>query len=633
MGPPQRHVTDANGALRMRLPFADEQDFEDARRGRLGTLSDGIIRGTGGRVVWDAGAYDFLDADCPDTVNPSLWRQSRLNAIHGLFEVADGVYQVRGLDLSNMTLVEGERGVLVIDPLISAETAAAALALYREHRGERPVTGLLYTHSHVDHFGGARGVVCEEDVAGGRIPVLAPQGFLEHAVSENVYAGGAMARRATYMYGALLPKGPEGQVGSGLGQTTSLGTVTLIPPTLEIERTGHVEIVDGIELEFQMTPGTEAPAEMNFLLPGSRALCMAENVTHNMHNVLTLRGALVRDARVWAAYIDEAISLFSGRADVQFAQHHWPRWGRERIADFLARQRDLYAYIHDQTLRLLNRGYTASEIAEHLELPPALEREWHCRGYYGSLSHNVKAVAQRYLGWFDGNPATLWPHPPVEAARRYVALAGGERALLEQARAAYERGDHRWVAELAGHAVFANPESEEARELQARAFEQLAYGAENATWRNFFLMGALELREGVAGTATSTAPADVVRSLSTAQLFDALAIRLDGPRAGEVRVVLRWSFADSGELHEMVLERGVLTHRPGTREAACDATLTLDRPTLDALLTGTLDPGEALAGGRLRIDGDGARLGVLLGLLDAPDPAFPIVTPRAPLGS
>lgn len=629
---PQEQVAEANRALRMRLPFADEQDFEDARRGRLGTLSDGVIRGTENRVVWDAGAYDFLDGDCPETVNPSLWRQSRLNSIHGLFEVTDGIYQVRGLDLSNITIVEGDAGVLVIDPLISAETAAAALALYRERRGERPVTGLLYTHSHVDHFGGARGVVSEEDVASGRIPVLAPQGFLEHAVSENVYAGGAMARRATYMYGALLPKGPEGQVGSGLGQTTSIGSVTLIPPTLEIERTGQTEVVDGIELEFQMTPGTEAPAEMNLLLPGHRALCMADNVTHSMHNVLTLRGALVRDARVWAAYVDEAISLFAGRADVQFAQHHWPRWGRERIVDFLAKQRDLYAYIHDQTLRLLNRGYTASEIAEQLELPPALEREWHCRGYYGSLSHNVKAVAQRYLGWFDGNPATLWPHPRVEAARRYVKLAGGEQALLEQARAAFEQGDHRWVAELAGHAVFANPESEEARELQARAFEQIAFGAENATWRNFFLMGALELREGVAGTATSPAPADFVRNLSTSQLFDALAIRIDGPRAGESRVVLRWSFADSGELHEMVLERGVLMHRPRPREAQADATLTLDRPTLDALLTGRLEPGEALADGRLRVDGDGAQLGVLLGLLDAPDPAFPIVTPPAPLG-
>jgi alkyl sulfatase BDS1-like metallo-beta-lactamase superfamily hydrolase len=352
-----------------------------------------------------------------------------------------------------------------------------------------------------------------------------------------------------------------------------------------------------------------------------------------MHNVLTLRGALVRDARVWAAYIDEAISLFAGRADVQFAQHHWPRWGRERIVDLLAKQRDLYAYIHDQTLRLLNKGHTASEIAEHLELPPALEREWHCRGYYGSLSHNVKAVAQRYLGWFDGNPATLWPHPPVEAARRYVALAGGEQALLDQARAAYERGDHRWVAELAGHAVFANPGNRDARELQALAFEQLAYGAENATWRNFFLMGALELREGVAGTATSTAPADFVRNLSTAQLFDALAIRLDGPRAGDSRVVLRWSFSDRGELHEMVLGRGVITHRLGTREPACDATLTLDRPTLDALLTGALDAGAALAAQRLTVDGDASKLGLLLGLLDAPDPAFPIVTPRAPLQS
>ncbi|HWE13953.1 MAG TPA: alkyl sulfatase dimerization domain-containing protein, partial [Solirubrobacteraceae bacterium] len=510
---PTSKIAAANSEVRLRLPFSDTEDFDDARRGRIGSLSDAVIRATDGRVVWDAGGYGFLDAGCPATVHPSLWRQGQLVSMHGLFEVAEGIYQVRGLDLSNMTIVEGENGVLVIDPLISTETAAAALALYREHRGERPVTGLLYTHSHVDHFGGARGVVSQGDVAAGRVPVLAPAGFLEHAVSENVYAGGAMVRRATYMYGALLPKGPTGQVGAGLGQTTSTGTVSLIPPTVEVAHTGQEETVDGIRMVFQLTPGTEAPAEMNFLFPERRALCMAENVTHNLHNVLTLRGAVVRDPHVWSRYLDQAIELFADEADVLFAQHHWPRWGQDRIVELLAKQRDLYGYIHDQTVRLINKGWVAGEIAEELELPPGLDREWHCRGYYGSLSHNVKAVYQRYLGWFDGNPAHLWTHPPQAAGERYVALAGGADALLSHARAAFERGDYRWVAEVVNHLVFANPDNTEARELQARALEQLAYGAENGTWRNFFLMGAQELREGIGGTAASL-PADFVVNIT-----------------------------------------------------------------------------------------------------------------------
>src|SRR5271165_613777 len=361
-------IAAANSGVRMQLPFADTEDFQDAGRGFVGTLSDPLVEATDGRVVWDAGSYDFLDGECPETVNPSLWRQGQLTAMHGLFEVAQGIYQVRGLDLSNMTIVEGRAGVLVIDPLISAETAAAALALYREHRGERPVTGLLYTHSHVDHFGGARGVVSGEDVASGRVPVFAPQGFLEHAISENVYAGGAMARRATYMYGALLPRSPVGQVGAGLGATTSTGTVTLLPPTVDIVQTGQEEIVDGIRMIFQLTPGTEAPVEMNFHFPERRALCMAENATHNLHNILTLRGAPVRDPHAWAGYLDQAIELFGRDSDVLFAQHHWPRWGTERIIEFLVKQRDLYGYIHDQTLRLLNKGFIGSEIAEMLEL-------------------------------------------------------------------------------------------------------------------------------------------------------------------------------------------------------------------------------------------------------------------------
>jgi alkyl sulfatase BDS1-like metallo-beta-lactamase superfamily hydrolase len=611
----------------MRLAFDDEEDFEDARRGFVAALSDPVIRSTSGRVVWDAGAYDFLDAECPPTVDPSLWRQSRLVAIHGLFEVADGIYQVRGLDLSKMTIVEGDTGVLVIDPLISTQTAAAALALYREHRGDRPVRAVLYTHSHVDHFGGVRGIVDGADVEAGRVPVYAPEGFLAHAVSENVYAGGAMIRRSTYMYGALLEKGPAGQVGSGLGQTTSTGTVTLIPPTVDITHTGQEVTVDGIHMVFQLTPGTEAPAEMNFLFPERRALCMAENVSHNLHNVQTLRGAPVRDAHAWASYLDDAIELFGDATDTMFAQHHWPRWGRERIVDFLATQRDLYGYLHDQTLRLLNKGYVGSEIAELLELPPSLERSWHCRGYYGSVSHNVKAVYDRYLGWFDGNPAHLWSHPPEAAAARYVELAGGAEALLAHAREAYERGDFRWVAEVVNHLVFADPGNAEARELQAKTFEQLAYGSENATWRNLFLMGARELRDGPAGSPIPIPP-DFIASLSTEQLFDAIAIQVDGPRAGDRRITIHWHFTDSGDRFRMTLMHGVLTHRRATAQIGDeDATIELDRPALDGIVTQTLEIGELLGAGRFAVTGDGAKLGELLSLLDPPDPAFAIVTP------
>jgi alkyl sulfatase BDS1-like metallo-beta-lactamase superfamily hydrolase len=614
-------IAEANAAVRLRLPFADTEDFDDARRGRVGSLTDPVVRATDGRVVWDADAYGFLDGDCPDTVNPSLWRQSQLVAMHGLFEVAEGIYQVRGLDLSNMTIVEGDRGVLVIDPLISTETAAAALALYRQHRGDRPVTGLLYTHSHVDHFGGARGVVDDD------VPIFAPVGFLEHAVSENVYAGAAMARRATYMYGALLPKGPAGQVGAGLGQTTSTGSVTLIPPTVDITRTGQEEVVDGIRMVFQLTPGTEAPAEMNFLFPERRALCMAENATHNLHNVLTLRGAVVRDAHVWSVYLDEALRMFGDQADTLFAQHHWPRWGRDRIATFLEQQRDLYGYVHDQTLRLLNKGLVGSEIAERLELPPSLERQWHCHGYYGSLNHNVKAVYQRYLGWFDGNPAHLWPHPPEAAAERYVALAGGADALLGHAREAFERGDYRWVAEVVNHLVFADPGNADAKELQARALEQLGYGAECGTWRNFFLMGARELREGVGGTAASAAPIDVIANLTDAQLFDLLAIQLDGPRAGERRIALRWRFTDTGTEYELTLQNAVLTHRPAAGNGRADAGVSIDHAALLELVGGAATIEALIASGRLAIDGDQSKLGELLGLLDPPDPAFAIVTP------
>jgi linear primary-alkylsulfatase len=597
--PATEHTATRNREALASLP-PDGLEQEEARRGLVATFEPPRVESESGRTIWELESYDFLEEEePPDTAHPSLWRLARLNRIAGL----------------------------VIDPLVSAEVAAAALALYREHRGERRVTGLVYTHSHVDHFGGARGVVDEEEIESREIPILAPAGFLHHAVSENVFAGTAMGRRAGYMYGALLGRAADGQLGSGLGMTTSLGTLTLIPPNLEISETGQEETVDGVRMRFQLTPGTEAPAEMNIHFPDARVLCVADNVARSMHNILTPRGALVRDPRVWARYLDEAIELFAGDSDVLFSGHHWPAWGRERIVDLLEKQRDLYSYLHDQTLRLLNQGLTGPEIAERIELPPSIAAEWHCREYYGSVSHNVKAIYQRYMGWFDGNPAHLWQHEPVEVARRYVEFMGGADGVLEKARRSFEGGDYRWVAEVTGHVVFADPGNEEAKRLQADALEQLGYGCENATWRNFFLMGAKELREGVSGTPTSTAPRDIVARLSVAQLLDAMAIRLDGPRAWGQRLRLDWVVTDPAEEHALTLRNGVLSHRPGRHDPVADAALVVDRAALDELLLKTADLAELAESGRLKVEGDGTKLGELLGLLDEPDPGFAIVTP------
>jgi alkyl sulfatase BDS1-like metallo-beta-lactamase superfamily hydrolase len=611
-------VRAANAAVRAALPFADAQDFEDARRGFLGRLDPCIIRAADGRVVWDNESYRvFLQGEAPATVNPSLWRQSQLNTIDGLFEVVPGIYQVRGFDLSNITFVEGDTGVVVIDPLISSETAAAALALYHEHRGDRPVVAVVYTHTHVDHFGGVKGVTSQEDVDAGRCSVIAPDGFMEHAIAENVYAGTAMTRRAAYMYGAALAKGPAGQVGAGLAQTTSTGTVSVIVPTDLITRTRETRTVDGVLMEFQLTPGTEAPAEMNLLLPGFDALCMAENATHTLHNILTLRGAVVRDPRIWARYLTEAIGLFGDRMNVVFASHHWPTWGRERAIRFLSEQRDLYAYLHDQTLRMLNRGMTGSEIAEAMTMPPALEAAWNTRGYYGSVSHNVKAIYQRYMGWYDGNPAHLWGHVPVEAGRRYVAAMGGADAVLALAREAFDEGDFRWVVELVNHLVFAEPDNAAARGLQADALEQLGFGCENGTWRSSYLAGAAELRHGSFGTPVSVSP-DMMRALSPEQVFDAIAIRVNGPKAWGESLTVGIALIDEGTAYLLELRNGVLVHRRAPVDGA-DVVLRLPRAALVGLLGGQMDG--------VPIEGDPAVLGRLMAVLDAPDPDFAIVTP------
>ena len=437
----------------------DRADSGNAERGFVAALTPGVIKAADGRVVWNSDAYAFLDGACPDTAGPSLWRQGQLCSKQGLFQVTDGIYQVRDLDLSNISFVEGDAGVIVIDPLISTECAAAALSLYREQRGDRPVTAVIYAHSHSDHFGGVRGVV----PAASGIPIIAPAGFLEQAVSENVYAGTAMTQRAVYLYGAELEPGPAGQIGTGLGITTSTGTISLIPPTLDITRSGQEEVVDGVRIVFQLAPGTEAPSEMNFYFPDSRALCAAENATHNLHNLLAPRGAEVRNPHVWARYLTEMIELFGGQADVLFASHHWPTWGRPQITAFLTQQRDLYAYLHDQTLRFLNQGYTGIEIAEMMELPPALEQAWSTRGHHGSVSRDVKAICQHYLGGFDGNPAQLRELPPVEAAKKHVEYMGGADAILEKVRA--EQDNPRWAAQVLNYVVFADPGNSQAREL------------------------------------------------------------------------------------------------------------------------------------------------------------------------
>jgi alkyl sulfatase BDS1-like metallo-beta-lactamase superfamily hydrolase len=622
------------------LPFEDREDFEDAQRGLIATAPSLVLRDERGRAVWDMDSYAFVDGgESPETVHPSLWRLAQLNGLHGLFEVSPGIYQVRGYDLSNMTLVEGRVGVIVIDPLISTECASAALHLYRAHRGERPVSAVIYTHSHVDHFGGVKGVVSEDDVHAGLVPIWAPSGFLEHAVSENVLAGTAMARRAAYMFAPGLQRGPRGQVDAGIGKTTSSGSITLIPPTHEVSRTGQEEDIDGVPMVFQLVPESEAPAEMNFHFPESRVLCVAENAVHCLHNVLTPRGAPVRDALLWSKYLGEAIELFGGDTDVMFAQHHWPRFGKERIVSYLARHRDMYRYLHDQTLRLANRGFTPTEIAAEVTLPPSLSRTWSCRGYYGTVSHNVRAVYQRYLGFFDGNPAHLDPHPPVQAARRYLELAGGMDSLLAHARAAFGQGDYRWVAELCSHAVFADPTHEGARELHAEALEQLGYQSESAVWRNLYLVGAHELRDGPPpappigdrgdrrSASRRVASADVARALSIEQLWDAMGARLDGPRAWDTQIVLAWDFTDVEELWTVTVENGALSTVRGRLAADAHATVRLTRLAFDAILLGEGDGAALFASGAIAVAGDGAKLGEFLGLLDEGDPVFPIVTP------
>lgn len=616
-----------NAEIAQRLSLGDQTDFEQATRGLI-AVPDALRATTAtGEIAWDMPAYDFVTGDAPETVNPSLWRQAKLNGIHGLFEVTDGIYQLRGFDLANLTLIDSDNGWIMVDPLTTEATARTAMAFAREHLGDKRVVAVIFTHSHIDHFGGVQGALQDTDRDG--LQVIAPEGFLDESVSENLLAGSTMQRRATFMYGRNLPMSPRGHVDTGLGKEPAKGgRVGILEPTRIISKTGEKLLVDGVELVFQNAGGSEAPAELTFYLPGKRAFCGAEVMSRNMHNVYTPRGAKVRDALAWSGFIDEALALFGSQSEVYFASHHWPIWGNDQIVAYMKQQRDTYKYIHDQTMRMANSGATPREIAEDLTLPSSLQPIFSNRGYYGTVSHNAKAVYQGYFGWYDGNPANLNPHPPQAAATRYLEYMGGADAVLQRAEASYAQGDYRWVAEVVNHVVFAEPGNVTARALLARAYDQLGYQAESGPWRDIYLTGAYELRHGApeAGNTTSDA-AGIIQQVPTEMFFEAMAASLSGERADGERYVINIKITDSAEQFVLSVDNAVLNHHAGALAESPDATLTLTRPMLVGLLTRQLSLTDAALSDDLSVDGSKLALAGFFSLFDTPDPAFNIVTP------
>ncbi|MGU3523551.1 alkyl/aryl-sulfatase [Enterobacteriaceae bacterium C23F] len=619
----------ANNALYQKLPFADRTDFANAHKGFIAPLPQDVIKGKAGNVIWDPAKYAFIKEGekAPATVNPSLWRQSQLINIGGLFKVTDGVYQVRNQDLSNMTIIEGDKGITIIDPLLSAEPAKAALDLYYKNCGKKPVVAVIYTHSHVDHYGGVRGVVDEADVKAGKVKIYAPAGIMAAAVDENVMAGNAMSRRAAYQYGNLLKPAVTGQVGAGLGTTTSAGTVTLLAPTNTIDHTGQEEVIDGLTYDFMMAPGSEAPSEMLWYVKEKKMIEAAEDVTHTLHNTYSLRGAKIRDPLAWSKYINAAIEKWGKDAEVIIAQHHWPTWGNENIVNLMKGQRDMYRYINDQTLRMANEGLTRDEIAANFKLPETLEKTWASRGYYGSVSHNVKATYVFYLGWFDGNPATLDELPPVDAAKKYVDYMGGADKILAKAKTDYAQGNYRWVAQVVSKVVFADPDNKAARNLEADALEQLGYQAEAGTWRNFYLTGAQELRNGVQkGPTPNTASPDTVRAMTPEMFFDYMGVHLNGMKAADAKALLNFDFGDDGK-YKIELENGVLNHTANSQAADADATITMSRDTLNRIILKQETVQQAKDNGDMKITGNAAKLSELMSYMDKFEFWFNIVTP------
>lgn len=624
----------ANQTVLDELPFGDRTDFKNARRGLIAKPEEKKITNEQGDLVFDIGAFDFLKGKkAPDMANPSLWRQGKLNRISGLFKVTDGIYQIRGYDLSVMSFIRGDNGWIVIDPLVSAETAKAGFRLLRDNVGDLPVSAIIYTHSHADHFGGVKGIISESEIEKRDVPVIGPEGFYEEAVGENLIAGNTMSRRASYMFGNLLPKGPEGSIGAGLGNTTSAGAITIIKPTRTIagEPAEPIETsVDGVEMTFLNTPGAEAPAELMFYLPESNAMMQAEEINHTMHNLYTLRGAKVRSGDKWAKYIHAVVNEFGDDVEISFGSHHWPVWGNKAVNEFWSKQRDTYRYLHDEVLRLANKGQTMDEIAENIELPESLASEFANRGYYGTVSHNAKAQYQLYFGWYNGNPSDLNPLPPVEEGEKFVEYAGGADAVIRKARSDFEEGDYRYAATALNHLVFAEPDNKEAKELLADVLTQMGYQSESGPWRNVYLTGAQELRNGVqSGMAPKSGSADIIRGLPLDKYLDYLAMRLNHPKAAKagVDVTLNMVLPDVDQRVTIAIANGVMNYQMNAQAEEADATVTIDRKVLNAINLKQRTFPEAIKAGDVAIEGQKKALMTFLGLLDSFQFGFNIVTP------
>lgn len=626
--PPTATTAQANKQFGAALELGSPQDFEDASRGLVARMPNTPIKDAQGNTVWDGSQFAFIKGEAPASVNPSLWRQEKLNNEAGLFKVTEGIWQIRGYDLANMTLVAGKTGWIVIDPLLTAEMAKATLDFAMEKLGKKPVVAVIYTHSHVDHFGGVRGVVDEADVKSGKVPVIAPEGFMDHAVAENVLAGNAMTRRANYQFGAPLPYGERAGVGSGLGKGVTIGSVGLIAPTDYVKKTGEERVVDGRKIVFQMANGSEAPSEFAFYFPELKALCLSEVVTANMHNIYTVRGAKARDALGWSKYINEMID-FAPDANVAFRSHHWPVWNTERIKKHLENQRDIYRYIHDAALNLANKGAKMDDLGNVDYMPKGLRNDFSTRGYYGTLSHNLRGVYNFYLGYYDSNPATLDPLPPAENAKRYVKAIGGVDAVMQKARGAYDTGDYRWAAELNNNAVMAEPGNEKARLLQADILEQLGYQAESGVWRNSYLTAAQELRNGVKKIRLSSQGPDMVRGMTPELIFDFLAVRLNHQKVDGMNLGIQINFTDSKETYALELSNAVLNNTKGRKLAAPQVTLSLTQPAFVKMLLAKVPLPKLVEAGEAKVEGDPKALGAVFANLEEFDPLFNIVTPPA----